>query len=68
MATPYRGKPIGMNLIGATDHFSNLGSDSLKITKMAALVRKHMGKDMSLTPRLQKPTLRKLAEYIASMT
>jgi len=59
---------LGQQDIGATDHFFDLGGDSLKITKMAALVRKHMGKDMSLTIVFKKPTLRELAEYIASMT
>ena len=59
---------LGQQDIGATEHFFDLGGDSLKITKMAALVRKHMGKDMSLTIVFKKPTLRELAEYLASVT
>jgi len=59
---------LGHQDIGATDNFFDLGGDSLKITKMAALVRRQMGKDMSLTITFRKPTLRELAEHIAGMT
>jgi acyl carrier protein len=50
------------------DNFFDLGGDSLKITKMTALIRRNMGKEMSLTIVFKKPTLRELADYIASIT
>lgn len=55
---------FGMDQVGITDNYFELGGDSLLATKLSVMVRKNLGVELSLGSIFERSTIAELAEHV----
>ncbi len=58
---------FGVERVGMTDNYFELGGDSLLATRLAALVRSRIGVELSLGKIFDKPTIAELAAHVQAV-
>jgi acyl carrier protein len=58
---------IGLDEVGVTDDFFDLGGHSVLVTQVAARIRKAFDVDIGLQPIFEKPTIAELARTVEGL-